>query len=361
MQEVKNQIPKNEELRAKIAADTMRKKARYFLVFGVMIVLFCLIVVLNINIGSVPISVKEIIDILFFKKGEGDVNYNIIWSIRLPRIFMAAMLGGALSLAGFLLQTFFNNPIAGPYILGISSGAKMVVALMMIVFLERLGSVSSLMMVAAAFIGSMMSIGFVLLLAKKIKNMAVLLVGGIMISYICSAITDFVVTFANDSDIINLHSWSMGSFSGASWENLKLASVIIVITFVLVFFIAKPIGAFQMGEAYAQSMGVNVKFFRVVLILLSSVLSATVTAFAGPISFVGIAVPHLIKRGLNTAKPLIVIPATFVGGAVFCMFCDLIARTAFAPTELNISTVTSIFGAPIVIAMLLRRHKDGRS
>lgn len=361
MQEVKNQIPKNEELRAKIAADTMRKKARYFLVFGVMIVLFCLIVVLNINIGSVPISVKEIIDILFFKIGEGDVNYNIIWSIRLPRIFMAAMLGGALSLAGFLLQTFFNNPIAGPYILGISSGAKMVVALMMIVFLERLGSVSSLMMVAAAFIGSMMSIGFVLLLAKKIKNMAVLLVGGIMISYICSAITDFVVTFANDSDIINLHSWSMGSFSGASWENLKLASVIIVITFVLVFFIAKPIGAFQMGEVYAQSMGVNVKFFRVVLILLSSVLSATVTAFAGPISFVGIAVPHLIKRGLNTAKPLIVIPATFVGGAVFCMFCDLIARTAFAPTELNISTVTSIFGAPIVIAMLLRRHKDGKS
>lgn len=361
MQEVKNQIPKNEELRAKIAADTMRKKARYFLVFGVMIVLFCLIVVLNINIGSVPISVKEIIDILFFKIGEGDVNYNIIWSIRLPRIFMAAMLGGALSLAGFLLQTFFNNPIAGPYILGISSGAKMVVALMMIVFLERMGRVSSLMMVAAAFIGSMMSIGFVLLLAKKIKNMAVLLVGGIMISYICSAITDFVVTFANDSDIINLHSWSMGSFSGASWENLQLASVIIVITFVLVFFIAKPIGAFQMGEAYAQSMGVNVKFFRVVLILLSSVLSATVTAFAGPISFVGIAVPHLIKRGLNTAKPLIVIPATFVGGAVFCMFCDLIARTAFAPTELNISTVTSIFGAPIVIAMLLKRHKDGRS
>ena len=126
------------------------------------------------------------------------MNYNIIWSIRLPRIFMAAILGVALSLAGFLLQTFFNNPIAGPYILGISSGAKMVVALVMIVFLERLGSVSSLMMVAAAFIGSMMSIGFVLLLARKIKNMAVLLVGGIMISYICSAITDFVITFAND-------------------------------------------------------------------------------------------------------------------------------------------------------------------
>lgn len=361
MQETKNKESKNEEMRAKIAADTLKKRVRYVLVFGGMIALFFFIVILNINIGSVQISVKEIIKILFFQEGKGNVNYNIIWSIRLPRIFMAAILGGALSLAGFLLQTFFNNPIAGPYILGISSGAKMVVALVMIVFLERMGSVSSLVMVAAAFVGSMMSILFVLLLARKIKNMAVLLVGGIMISYICSAITDFVVTFANDSDIINLHSWSMGSFSGSSWENLQIAVIIVVITFLLVFLIAKPIGAFQMGEAYAQSMGVNVKFFRVVLILLSSVLSATVTAFAGPISFVGIAVPHLIKRGLNTAKPLVVIPATFVGGAVFCMFCDLIARTAFAPTELNISTVTSIFGAPIVIAMLLRRHKGGKS
>lgn len=361
MQETKNQVSQNSELRAKIAADTVKKRVRYAFVFGCMALLFCFIIVLNINIGSVHISVREIIEILFLKSGEGEVNYNIIWSIRLPRIFMAAVLGGALSLSGFLLQTFFNNPIAGPYILGISSGAKMVVALVMIVFLERWGSVSSLMMVAAAFVGSMMSIGFVLLLARKIKNMSVLLVGGIMISYICSAITDFVVTFANDSDIINLHSWSMGSFSGSSWDNFQLAAIIIGITFVIVFLIAKPIGAFQMGEAYAQSMGVNIKFFRVALILLSSILSAAVTAFAGPISFVGIAVPHLIKRGLNTAKPLIVIPATFIGGAVFCMFCDLIARTAFAPTELNISTVTSIFGAPIVIAMLLRRHKDGKA
>ena len=131
--------------------------------------------------------------------------------------------------------------------------------------------------------------------------------------------------------------------------------MVIGITFVLTFLLSKPIGAFQLGEAYAQSMGVNIKFFRVTILVLSSVLSATVTAFAGPISFVGIAVPFLVKKALNTAKPLIVIPATFLGGAVFCMFCDLIARLAFAPTELNISTVTSIFGAPIVIFMMLRK------
>lgn len=185
--------------------------------------------------------------------------------------------------------------------------------------------------------------------------MSVLLVGGIMISYICSAVTDFLVTFAEDSDIVSLRGWSLGSFSGMTWENVWIASLIVGICFAIVFYMAKPIGAFQMGESYAQSMGVNIKTFRVVLILLSSVLSACVTAFAGPISFVGIAVPHLVKRGLNTSKPLLVIPATFLGGGVFCMFCDWIARTAFAPTELNISTVTAIFGAPVVIFMLVRK------
>ena len=123
------------------------------------------------------------------------------------------------------------------------------------------------------------------------------------------------------------------------------------------FLLSKPIGAYQLGEAYAQSMGVNIKVFRVALILLSSILSATVTAFAGPISFVGIAVPHLVKQALNTSRPLVVIPGTFFGGAVFCMLSDLIARTAFAPLELNISTVTSIFGAPVVIVMMLKRQK----
>ena len=137
----------------------------------------------------------------------------------------------------------------------------------------------------------------------------------------------------------------------------RLLSVIFGITFVITFLMAKPIGAYQLGEAYAQSMGVNIKVFRIALILLSSILSACVTAFAGPISFVGIAVPFLVKQSLGTSRPLVVIPGTFLGGAVFCMMCDLIARMAFAPLELSISTVTSIFGAPVVIFMMLRRKR----
>ena len=329
------------------------------MVFAVLIFLFLLIVVLNINTGNVHISVPRILEILFTRGGNKD-EVNIIWKIRMPRILMGALLGGALSLSGFLLQTFFENPIAGPFVLGISSGAKMVVAIIMIFFLQYFGKVSSWALIVAAFAGSLMATAFILAVSRSVKSMSALLVAGIMIGYICSAVTDFIITFAEDSDIVNLHGWSQGSFSGMNWNNVAVSAAIVGIAFVLTFLLSKPIGAFQLGEAYAQSMGVNVKRFRIALILLSSILSATVTAFAGPISFVGIAVPFLTKRLLGTAKPLVVIPATFLGGAVFCMVCDLIARMAFAPTELKISTVTSIFGAPIVIFMLIRRQAGKR-
>ena len=335
----------------------LRRRTRYGIVFLVLALAFCAIIVLNINVGSVPIPIGEIARILFSRSGD-PTQVSIIWKIRLPRILMAALLGGALSLSGFLLQTFFANPIAGPFVLGISSGAKMVVALTMIYFLDHFNRVSSWTLIVAAFIGSLLSVGFILLLSRRLKHMAVLLVAGIMIGYICSAVTDFIITFAEDSDIVNLHGWSLGSFSGMSWDGVVTAVIIVGITSALVFLLSKPIGAYQLGEAYAQSMGVNIKLFRVALIVLSSILSACVTAFAGPISFLGIAAPHLVKRSLNTSRPLVVIPATFLGGAVFCMACDLIARTVFAPTELNISTVTSIFGAPVVIGMMLRRQKE---
>ena len=336
---------------------TYRRKVLYCMVFMALLAALCVITVLNINIGSVSISVGEIVRILLHKEGN-PTQVSIIWKIRLPRILMAALLGGALSLSGFLLQTFFANPIAGPFVLGISSGAKMVVALSMIYFIGAFGAVSSWTLIIAAFVGSLLSVGFILIMSRRLKGMAVLLVAGIMIGYICSAITDFVVTFAEDSDIVNLHGWSLGSFSGMSWDNVRIAAILVGVTTLAVFLLSKPIGAYQLGEAYAQSMGVNIRLFRVTLILLSSILSACVTAFAGPISFVGIAVPYLVKRLLNTSKPIVVIPAVFLGGAVFCMGCDLIARTAFAPTELNISTVTSVFGAPVVIGMMLRRNKE---
>ena len=279
----------------------------------------------------------------------------ILLQIRLPRLLAALILGGALSVSGYLLQTFFHNPIAGPFVLGISSGAKLTVSITMVALLSR-GLVStSAVLIAAAFAGAMLSMGFVLAISRKVRRMSLLVVCGVMIGYICTALTDFIVTFADDSNIVNLHNWSLGSFSGMSWENVRTMVLVCGAALVLAFFLSKPIRAYQLGEVYAQNMGVHLRAFRTALILLSSVLSACVTAFAGPISFVGIAVPHLMKSLFGTAEPLILIPASFLGGGAFCLLCDLIARTAFAPTEVSISSVTAVFGAPVVIYMMIHR------
>ena len=332
----------------------MNRKTRTWSGFVLLLLLLFAFFIWNIVAGSVRLSASEIKAILF--GGEADATQrNIIWSIRLPRILSAMILGGALSVSGYLLQTFFHNPIAGPFVLGISSGAKLTVSISMIVLLSRGRVSSSGTLIVAAFVGAMLSMGFVLAISQRVKRMSLLVVCGVMIGSICSALTDFLVTFADDSNIVNLHNWSMGSFSGMSWDNVATMARVCGATLVLVFFLSKPIRAYQLGETYAQNLGVPIKSFRAALILLSSVLSACVTAFAGPISFVGIAVPHLMKSLFRTAEPLKMIPACFLGGSAFCLFCDLIARTAFAPTEVSISSVTAVFGAPIVIYMMIHR------
>ncbi len=330
---------------------------RYFTAFFIISILLLLLIGVNICWGSVSISGKEVIDIITGKITEGTA-YHIVMDIRLPRVIAAVILGGALSVSGFLLQSFFQNPIAGPYVLGISSGAKLVVALSMIFLLGRGMVISSIGMVAAAFVGSLVAMGFVLLMSLRINRMSLLVVCGIMIGYICSAITDFCVTFADDSNIVNLHNWSLGSFSGMDWRNIKVMVVLVVVGVVCTFFLSKPMSAYQMGEAYARNMGVNVRALRILLILLSSVLSACVTAFAGPISFVGIAVPHLVKSVTKTAKPMLLTPGCFVAGALVTLFCDGIARTIFAPTELSISSVTAVLLVPVVIIMMLKKQKE---
>jgi iron complex transport system permease protein len=329
---------------------------RYLISFFILGILVLALLALNVCIGSVNIPLNQVWRILS-RRGTDAVYGDIVMQIRFPRALAAAILGGALALSGYLLQTFFHNPIAGPFILGISSGAKLMVSLVMVFLLGNAIRISSMAMIAAAFLGAMISMGFVLLMSRVMDQMSMLIVGGVMIGYICSAITDFVVTFADDADIVNLHNWSKGSFSGISWDNVMIMAVVVLAATICVFFMSKPISAYQMGEAYARNMGLNVRLFRAMLVLFSSILSACVTAFAGPVSFVGIAVPHLVKSLFKTAKPILMIPACFLGGAAFCLFCDLLARVLFAPTELSISTVTAFFGAPVVILIMIRRKK----
>ena len=323
----------------------------YLSMAGALLALFAL----NLFWGSVALTPRAVAAALL-GRGQDALAGSIVWQLRLPRAVMAALLGAALSAAGYLLQTFFANPIAGPFVMGISSGAKLAVALTMVVFLNRGLLTSSLTLILAAFAGALAAMAFVLAVARRVQRMSILVICGVMIGYICSAVTDIVVAFAQDSNIVNLHNWSMGSFSGVTWGNVEAAAAIVLPCLGAAFLLSKPMAAYQMGEAYARSVGVPVRVFSAALVLLSSLLAACVTAFAGPISFVGIAVPHLVRQALGSARPLYVLPGCALGGAAFCLLCDLIARSLFAPTELSISSVTAVFGAPIVIWLLVRRH-----
>ena len=323
------------------------------------IALFVLIVIaayISLATGSVDVSGRALFDVILGRSTD-KMYRSVIFDIRLPRTAAAFILGGALALSGYMLQTFFNNPIAGPFVLGISSGAKLTVAMALIFVLSRGKKAGSAVLVAAAFIGAILAMGFVLALSVKVKSMGILIVCGIMTGYICSAVTDIVVTFADDANIVNLHNWSMGSLSGMDMQDVSIMSAIVGICVVLAVFLIKPIGAYRLGEAYAGSGGVNITLLRVMLILISSLLAATVTAFAGPISFVGIAVPHLFRGTTKTSEPSVMIPGCFMTGAVVTILCDTIARCVFAPTEVSISSVTAVLLVPVVITVMIRRRK----
>ena len=330
---------------------TKRLTIAYAAMAGALLVLLAL----NLLWGSVALSPAAVAEVLLGRAAD-PLARTILLQFRLPRAVMAVLLGAALSVAGYLLQTFFANPIAGPFVMGISGGAKLAVALTMVVFLNSGLLTNSLTLILAAFAGAMAAMLFVLAVARRVRRMSILVICGVMIGYICSAVTDIVVAFAQDSNIVNLHNWSMGSFSGMTWGNVGTAAAITLPCLAAAFLLSKPMAAYQMGESYAASVGVSVRSFSVLLVLLSSLLAACVTAFAGPISFVGIAVPHLVKQALGSAKPLHVLPGCALGGAVFCLLCDLLARSLFAPTELSISSVTAVFGAPVVIWLLIHRH-----
>jgi iron complex transport system permease protein len=329
-------------------------KKRYAVFYTLIVLLILILVGLNFITGSTRITWHEIGQILSHQNTQS-VEGTILLDIRLPRLLAAFFLGGALALSGYLLQAFFANPIAGPFVLGISSGAKLFVALLMVSAVMSGYMYGAAEMVLAALFGSSLATVFVILAAKRVENMAILMVTGVMIGYICSSVTELLVSFANDSNIVNLHNWSMGTFSSISWKQVRIFIPVVLVGLIISILLSKEIEAYLYGEMYAKSVGMQVRLFRILLIALSSVLSATVTAFAGPISFVGIAVPHLVRQSFRTAKPLIMITASFLGGGAFCLGCDLLARELFAPMELSISTITAILGAPVVISLLIKR------
>lgn len=333
-----------------------KSKLRVRITFILLIITLVVAFLFCIGFGSVKIGIKEVVEILFNKNNIDNTYSTIIWNIRFPRALAAVLGGCALATAGLLLQIFFKNPIVEPYVLGISSGSTLAVALIMLGgFSLGFKSISALTMFLAAFCGSLIVMVIVIIFARKVKSVVTLLVIGLMTGYICSGVTNILTVFADKEKIQGFTIWTMGSYSGFTWEQVRVLCIIAIPTLILSLFLVKPLNAFLLGEEYAKSMGVNIKFFRVSIVTIASLLAAGVTAFAGPIGFIGLAVPQISRLVFRTSDNKILVPGTILLGGIVSSLCDLISRTILSPMELPISSITAFIGAPIVITLILRR------
>lgn len=341
-----------------VAAEFLERRwTRWLLVLSLFGVGAVVLLVLNVSLGSVTIPFLDVWRIILGGEGDSEIFGSVVWKIRLPRALAALLSGSGLAVSGLLLQVFFRNPIVGPNILGLSSGATLMVALVILGgFSLGIASVSPLFLSAASFIGAMAVMLIVVAVATKVRDTITLLVVGLMTGFIASALTSILIAFAEQERIQGFVLWTLGSFSGFRWEELEVVAVASAVLLSVAFLLSKPLNAFLLGENYAQSMGVNIRVFRYLIIFIVGGLAGVVTAFAGPVAFIGLAVPHMARLCLGTSDNRILIPGVILLGAVVTSACDLLARTMFAPVELPISATTSLFGAPVVIILLLKRR-----
>jgi iron complex transport system permease protein len=330
-----------------------KRQRTVFLVAGMVLLLF---MVMNILIGSIDMGFKEIMDILLSHDTASTKGF-IIWKIRMPRAIAAAMGGGCLAVAGLLLQVYFRNPIVGPFILGISSGATLMVSIVMLTSVTLgMTLLNPFMCTLAAFVGAYGTMFIVLVIANRVKNGVTLLIVGLMMGYLCHSVTSVLVAFAEKEKIKGFVLWQLGSFSGFKWSEIEILCILGGLILVLVYFLAKPLNAFLLGEDYAASMGVNIRLFRLLILTSACALAGMVTSMAGPVAFVGLAVPHMVRLLFATSDNRVLIPGSVLVGAMVISLCDFIARTVFSPVELPISAITAFFGAPIVISLLIKRR-----
>jgi len=313
---------------------------------------------LSLSNGSVDSSAGEVWRALCVGPSDETLGF-ILWNIRLPRALAAMLGGGFLAISGLLLQVYFRNPIVGPFVLGISSGATLLVSLVMLTSLT-VGFAGALPYLTplAAFVGSLAAMGLVLAVASRVSGGVTLLITGIMIGYLSSAATSLMITFAQAERLKGFNLWQLGSFSGYTWQELGLMAGAGAILSLLTYGMSKQLNAFLLGENYAATMGVNIRRFRLMIVLCSCGLSAVVTATAGPVAFVGLAVPHMARLALGTSDNRLLIPTAALTGAVVCGACDILARGLFAPVEAPLSSITSFFGAPVVLALLLKNKAN---
>jgi iron complex transport system permease protein len=310
----------------------------------------------NIGIGSVSFSPEQIWQALI-QPDAGSTMSTIIWKIRIPRAIAAVFGGAFLAVSGLLLQVYFRNPIVGPFILGISHGATVMVSFVMLTTLTvGMTVLSPFMTTIAAFAGAYGVMLIVVAVASRVKSGITLLIVGLMMGYLCHAVTSVLTALAEKEKIKGFVLWQLGSFSGFKWSEIGILLIFGGLILLLVYLLSKPLNAFLLGETYAASMGVNIRRFRVLILLCACALAGMITSMAGPVAFIGLAVPHMARLIFQTSDNRILVPGACLVGAVVTSLCDLIARMLLSPVELPLSAITAFFGAPIVISLLLKRR-----
>lgn len=340
----------------------MKSKIVYISKLSSIIFIGIVLFILNLFIGSVLIPFKELFSIFFEPEYNSTVS-TIVFNYRLPQAITALLSGAALSVAGLLMQTLFRNPLADPSMLGISSGAGLGVAITILFTgilggnaLSSLGFWSNIGVSLAAFLGATSVLMLILGFSSKIKNMTTLIIIGLMISYLAGSMTDILKFFSIKEDIHAFVIWGMGTFSSVGISKLSFYTISILPVLFTSLFLAKSLNIMILGDFYAENLGVNIKRNNIIIILISGYLTAIVTAYCGPIAFLGLAIPHLTRFIFKTSDHRILIPGTMVIGMTVSLLCNLVARVPGFEGNLPINAVTAFIGAPIVIWVILRRR-----
>lgn len=343
-------------------------RSRNAIAFGIIAILIVVAFVLNLSLGTIAIPFRDVVDILLgHDTGGSEIWRNIVWKSRYPQTITALVAGAGLSISGLLMQTVFRNPLAGPSELGISSGASLGVATLVLLSgsisqraLIRMGFVGEMAVSVAALLGALAVMGIIMIMSEKVKGNVVLLIMGVMIGYIANAIIGVLKFFSNDEDVRSYVVWGLGSFSKVSGDRVTTFVLLMLVLIPLSFPLIKTLNLLLLGENYARSLGLNYKRARHRVIFCSCLLTAIVTAYCGPIVFIGLAVPHLCRTIFATSNHRILMPAVTLVGALLALICSVIARMPGFEGALPINSVTALIGAPIVIWVLFSRRRGER-
>jgi iron complex transport system permease protein len=340
----------------------LKDLSEYRLLFAGLNLILLAVVLVNLSLGSVSIPIDKVFMILLRDAAEDENWKYIVLNYRLPKVFVAMFVGCGLSVSGLMMQTLFRNPMAGPYVLGISSGAGLGVALLLMgsaVFGGVVGFVaeSSLGLVLAASLGGFLVMLAVLSMSVRVKDTLSLLIIGLMFSSLAGALVSVLAFFAPAASLQKYLFWSLGSLGNISWNNLFIFAGIMFVALFLSVLKIKTLNAMLLGDRYAQSMGVNLKGNRLSILIATCLLAGTITAFVGPIAFIGLAVPHLTRLLFKTADHRMLLPAVGLVGAILMVICDSIAQLPGSELVLPINAVTSLIGAPVVIWLLVRKKR----